>query len=160
AFYFCMNITSYGLVSCMPDFMKTRAGVSSEVGSYLAALPFVLALLAMLVNGWHSDRTGERPWHVAVPLILYSAGIWLAVAVDSLPLLAVAVMILCVGTFMYAHLPPFWPIPSMFLGATAAASAIGFINMIGNLGGSLGSTLAGKYSVGQQSFAPALSVLA
>jgi hypothetical protein len=44
----------------------------------------------------------------------------------------------------------------MFLKATAAASAIGFINMLGNLGGSVGPMIVGKYSSGQDSFAPAL----
>jgi nitrate/nitrite transporter NarK len=61
---------------------------------------------------------------------------------------------------MYAQLPAFWPIPSLFLGATAAASAIGFINMIGNLGGSVGPTMVGKVAEGQTSFAPALFRLA
>jgi ACS family tartrate transporter-like MFS transporter len=55
------------------------------------------------------------------------------------------IMIFLVGTFMYAHHPAFWPIPSMFLGATAAASAIGFINMIGNVGGFVGPSMMGGY---------------
>jgi ACS family tartrate transporter-like MFS transporter len=57
---------------------------------------------------------------------------------------------------MYAHLPAFWPLPSVFLGATAAASAIGFINMIGNLGGFVGPTIVGEAKQGQATFAPAL----
>jgi nitrate/nitrite transporter NarK len=64
-----------------------------------------------------------------------------------------------VGTFHYAHLPAFWPIPTMFLGATAAASAIGFINMIGNLGGSVGPMVVGKEAK-LTSFATALRWLA
>jgi hypothetical protein len=55
----------------------------------------------------------------------------------------VLVMIFVAGTNMYAHLPAFWPIPSMFLGVVAAASAIGFINMIGNLGGTTGPVIVG-----------------
>jgi nitrate/nitrite transporter NarK len=47
----------------------------------------------------------------------------------------------------------------MFLGATAAASAIGFINMIGNLGGSVGPMIVGSAASGQASFAPALRLL-
>ena len=48
-----------------------------------------------------------------------------------------------VATGLYAHLPAFWPIPTIFLGSMAAASAIGFINMIGNLGGSVGPVIIG-----------------
>jgi hypothetical protein len=60
------------------------------------------------------------------------------------PLVPVVIMIFIAGTCMYAHLPAFWPIPTMFLGAAAAASAIGFINMVGNLGGYFGPNLVGN----------------
>jgi sugar phosphate permease len=158
--YFCLNVTSYGLTGFMPAIIKSQAGVSNQTASYLAALPYLMALLAMLVNGWHSDRSGERFWHVAVPLTLLSAGICLAVALDGVRVWPAVVMIVLVGTFMYAHLPAYWPVPSMFLGATVAAAAIGFINMIGNLGGSVGPIWVGKLAVGQTSFAPALIRLA
>ena len=98
----------------------------------------------MLLNGRHSDRSGERIWHVAIPLSMLSVSVYLAVLLDGTGILAVAVMIACVGTFLYSHLPAFWPIPSLFLGAATAASAIGFINMVGNLGGSVGPTLVGQ----------------
>jgi ACS family tartrate transporter-like MFS transporter len=158
--YFCLNVTSYGLSSFMPAIIKSQSGVSDRIASYLAGLPFVMGLLGMLVNGWHSDHTRERFWHAAVPLALYSMGIALTALVDGVLVWPTAVLILWVGTFMYAHLPAFWPIPTMFLGATVAAAAIGFINMIGNLGGSLGSIMAGKLATGQTSFAPALLFLA
>jgi hypothetical protein len=92
----------------------------------------------------HSERTGELPWHVAVPLALWSLALWLVAGLGGVPVWPALVMIFCVGTCMYAHLPAFWPIPTMFLGSTAAASAIGFINMIGNLGGSVGPAVVGS----------------
>jgi ACS family tartrate transporter-like MFS transporter len=154
--YFFLNLTSYGLSMFLPAIIKSQSGLSNQMASYVASLPYLLAFLAMLVNGWHSDRTGERPWHVAVPLTMLSCGIFAAALTDGLPVVPVIIMIVGVGTFMYAHLPAFWPIPTMFLGSTAAASAIGFINMIGNLGGSVGPMLVGEAAKGQTSFAPAL----
>ena len=53
-------------------------------------------------------------------------------------------MIFLVGSFVFTHIPAFWPMPTIFLGATAAASAIGFINMVGNLGGFVGPVIAGS----------------
>lgn len=158
--YFCLNVSSYGLSMFMPAIIKSQSGLSGTMASVLASLPYVTALIAMQLNGRHSDRTGERIWHVAVPIALMSVGLWIAAKCDGIAVLPVVVMIACVGTFMYAHLPAFWPIPTMFLGATAAASAIGFINMIGNLGGSVGPTMVGKLAEGQTSFAPALMRLA
>ena len=40
-------------------------------------------------------------------------------------------------------MPAFWPIPTIFLGSIAAASAIGFINMVGNVGGFVGPMIIG-----------------
>jgi nitrate/nitrite transporter NarK len=59
------------------------------------------------------------------------------------PHLAAFVLIAVVGFCLYAHLPAFWPIPTIFLGSIAAASAIGFINMVGNLGGVVGPMIIG-----------------
>jgi ACS family tartrate transporter-like MFS transporter len=158
--YFFLNLTSYGLSMFMPAIIKSQSKLSSEAASYVAALPYLVAFVVMLLNGRHSDRSGERIWHVAVPLAMLSVGIFAAALSDGIPVVPVIIMIIGVGAFMYAHLPAFWPIPTMFLGSTAAASAIGFINMIGNLGGSVGPTIVGEVSKGQDSFAPALLRLA
>ena len=160
AVYFFSNLTSYGLTMFMPAIIRSQSGVTSQMASFLAALPYFMGLIVMLVNGWHSDRTGERPWHAALPLALMSAGIWLTAMFDGVSVLPVIVIIFGVGTFLFAHLPAFWPMPTMFLGATTAASAIGFINMIGNLGGSVGPSVVGNLAEGQTSFAPALRAIA
>jgi len=158
--YFCLNVTSYGLGMFMPAIIKSQSGLPSQAASFLAALPYVVALCAMLANGWHSDRTAERAWHVAVPLTTLSVGLLLTALLDQVMVLPVILMIFVVGAAMYAHLPAFWPIPSMLLGPTAAASAIGFINMIGNLGGFVGPAMVGEMSNNQVSFSPALLRLA
>jgi MFS transporter, ACS family, tartrate transporter len=141
--YFGLNFSSYGLSMFMPQIIQAQTGSSGRTSSFLASLPYAMAFLGMLINGRHSDRTGERIWHVAVPLTLLSLGIALTAALDGVRVLPVLVIICVVGPFMYAHLPAFWPIPTMYLGAVAAASAIGFINMIGNLGGFFGPTVVG-----------------
>jgi MFS transporter, ACS family, tartrate transporter len=158
--YFCLGLTSYGLSMFMPAIIKTQSGLSSQAASYLAAVPYVLALLGMLVNGWHSDRMGERPWHVAAPLALLGLGVLLTASLDGFSVLPVLLMIFGVGTFLYAYLPPFWPMPMMYLGPTAAASAVGFINMVGNLGGSIGPIMVGNLTSEHDDFAPALLRLA
>jgi ACS family tartrate transporter-like MFS transporter len=155
--YFLQNVTSYGFSTFMPTFMKSFL-VSADPGlqgqenrldffaTILATLPYCVALVALLFNGWHSDKTRERTWHAAVPLLLMSGGVLLAWAFTGQPVLAIGVIIVIVGACLYTHIPAFWPIPTIFLGASAAASAIGFINMIGNLGGSLGQIVVGEKS--------------
>ncbi|MHB8862777.1 MAG: MFS transporter [Pirellulaceae bacterium] len=158
--YFCLNVTSYGLGMFMPAIIKSQSGARDLWASMLASLPYVMALLGMLLNGWHSDRTGERVVHVAVPLACQGIGIAIAAACDGAWIFPVFAMILIVGTSLYAHLPAFWPLPTMFLGATAAASAIGFINMVGNMGGFVGPYVVGRSATEHASFANALFKLA
>jgi sugar phosphate permease len=158
--YLCLNVTSYGLSMFMPRIIKSQSGVSNLTATALASLFYLIALMAMLVNGWHSDRTGERPWHVAVPLFALSLGLGLTVVTSGWPILPVIVMLSCVATFQYSHLPAFWPMPTMFLGATAAAAATGFINMIGNLGGFVGPAMVGHLANEEGGFAPGLTRIA
>jgi MFS transporter, ACS family, tartrate transporter len=159
-YYFCMNVTSYGLTSFLPKIIQAQTGLPKFWVTVLVGVAYLMALVAMLINGWHSDKTGERIRHVLIPLTCLSLSIFLTALLDGMWIWPVLTMMFLVGTFLYAHLPAFWPIPSMFLGATAAASAIGFINMIGNLGGSVGSIMMGKASEGRTSFALALFLLA
>jgi ACS family tartrate transporter-like MFS transporter len=161
--YFGQNLASYGLTSFLPAIIKSILGLKSEdqfsllgmtissdqLGTYLCAPVYLMGLIGMLVNGWHSDRKRERIWHSAVPLALWGIGIALTAMLDGYGTLTLLVLIFGVGTFMYGHLPAFWPIPTMFLGAVAAASAIGFINMLGNLGGYVGPKLMGDRAKAQ-----------
>ncbi|HEY2882095.1 MAG TPA: MFS transporter [Pirellulales bacterium] len=158
--YFGLNVVAYGLNSFMPAIIKAQSGFGDRWSSILAAMPYVMSFLGMLVVGWHSDKTGERPWHVAIPLFLLGCGVLVVSLVFDWKLLPVLVLIFWVGGCLYTYLPPFWPIPTMFLGATAAAGAIGFINMIGNLGGSVGPYLIGKAKTQDANFAGGLLRLA
>ena len=158
--YFCLNVTSYGLGMFMPAIIKSQSGAKDVWASVLASMPYWMALLGMLLNGWHSDKTGERVVHVAVPLGCLGCGIALAAAMDGQWLWPVLAMIVVVGLSLYAHLPAFWPIPTMFLGSAAAASAIGFINMIGNLGGFVGPYVVGRSATENVTFADALFKIA
>jgi ACS family tartrate transporter-like MFS transporter len=141
--YFGQNVASYGLSMFMPTIIKSQSGLSNRWAALLSAAPYVCGLAGMLVNGWHSDKTGERFGHTAASMGLLGLGILTAGLLNGVPVAPVAVMILWVGTVMYAHMPAFWPIPPSLLGSVTAASAIGFINMFGNLGGYLGPKLVG-----------------
>ena len=100
-------------------------------------IPFAFALVAMVLVGRHSDRTGERKWHVAVSSLVAALGMLLAAALRADPWLLVASFTICqIG--QRSVQPTFWTLPPLLLGGTAAAAGIALINSIGNLGGYLG----------------------
>src|SRR4030095_3927488 len=121
-------------------------------------------LVSMLLVGWSSDRTGERRWHTALPILAASLGMGLAIAAGgklptggrrwhpALPILAaslgmglaiaaganVPLVVACfclVSIGVHSYLPSFWAMPTAFLTESAAAAAIGLINSVGNLRG-------------------------
>jgi ACS family tartrate transporter-like MFS transporter len=102
----------------------------------LAALPHVCAVVAMIVIGTHSDRTGERRGHVAFSAFLGAVG-WLLAMVSPWPWLTLAGF--CVAQAgMMSMLPTFWAIPTAFLTGAGAAGGIALINSVANIGGFIG----------------------
>jgi len=159
-YYFCMNVASYGLSTFMPTLLKSQSGLPAAWVGYFAGMPYLFGLVGMLINGWHSDKTGERIWHTVFPLVGLGTGLILAASAIALGQGALAAVFLTVvvGGCMYAHLPAFWPLPTAFMGAASAAAAIGFINMIGNLGGFVGPTVFGALAT-EKMYATGLYVL-
>lgn len=142
--YFGLNVSSYGLSMFMPAIIKSQTGATDFGASLISGVYYSIAAAAMLFNGWHSDHTHERIWHVCIPLAVQGIAIYAVATFDNVPVLPFVIVMVVVSVSHYAHLPAFWPIPTIFLGAIAAASAIGFINMVGNLGGYFGPSWVGK----------------
>jgi len=99
----------------------------------------------MLAGAWHSDRTGERRWHAALPRWIAGVALaWLALEAAGVPLALVLFTIATCG--IMASYGSLWAMPTSFLGAAAAAASIGMINSFGNLGGFAGPYLIGWFS--------------
>jgi ACS family tartrate transporter-like MFS transporter len=156
--YFLSVTGIYGFAMWFPTILKRATGYSNLTVTLLAALPYVAGVAAMLSNGWHSDRSRERRWHTAIPLFAGAACLGGAVFFSDQLGVAFALMIV-VGACSTAFLPSFWPLPSEFLVASAAAAAMGLINALGNLGGFLGPYAMGFFRSRTGSFTPGLLVL-
>jgi sugar phosphate permease len=138
---FLAYLPTYAAIFWMPTLLKRQTGFSDvHVGSLLA-IPFGVALAAMLFNGWHSDKYLERRWHTAVPLLCATLG-----AVGMLVFPPSLAMTLCLFSLMIlevAYLPVFWSIPSEILSETAAAGALGVVSTIANIAGFIGPSAFG-----------------
>ena len=84
----------------------------------------------MLVSGWSSDRTGDRKWHCVAGQL--GAGLFLALSVvPGQPWGLVFAWLCLAGFFAMFWFTPFWVLPTLTLTSSAAAVAIGVINMCG-----------------------------
>jgi ACS family tartrate transporter-like MFS transporter len=138
---FLAYLPGYAAIFWMPTLLKRQTGLSDvQVGSLLA-IPFGVALVAMLFNGWHSDRQLERRWHTAVPLLLGALGT-LGLMVFP-PSLAITLCLFSLMIVELVFLPVFWAIPTEILSDTAAAGALGVASTIANIAGFLGPSAFG-----------------
>jgi len=153
AVLFLIVTSGYGFSFFLPQIVKNLSG-SSDLGVGLwSAIPFLMAAGGMMIVASHSDRTGERRWHVAGSAWLAAAGL-AASALAGVPAASFAALsFAAVG--LYSATPPFWPLPTAFLRGTGAAGGIALINAVGNLGGFVGPyvmgwmrDLSGGYVVG------------
>jgi len=150
--YFCGVSCSYGLTMWLPTFLKRASGRSDLVITLLTMLPYLILLAAMLFNGWNSDRTGERRWHTAAPLMLCTVSFVIAILAGSNFWLAFVG--LTFASTANAFLPAFWTFPYAFLTDSGAAAATGLINSIGNLGGLAAPWVIGYFLDRTHSFTP------
>jgi ACS family tartrate transporter-like MFS transporter len=156
--YFLSTSGSYGFGLWLPTMLKQASGYSDVRVTELAALPYVVALISMLAFGYSSDRTGERRWHTAIPLMITGSGFAALVLAHSLPATLLAFSI--IGGGAYSLMAGFWALPPQYLTGTAVAVSVGLINSFGNLGGFFGPDLMGIVRGHSQSFRAAIAVLA
>ncbi|GJD78202.1 MFS transporter [Methylobacterium gregans] len=133
--YFGTSAGLYTLGIWAPQIIKSF-GLSTMAVGFLNGVPPTIAVVAMILWARHSDKTGERKWHVVIACLVASAGLVLAGGAASVAAVIAALSLVNVG--ISAAKPPLWAMPTMFLSGPAAAVGIATINSIGNLGGFVG----------------------
>jgi ACS family tartrate transporter-like MFS transporter len=140
---YCMvTIGLYGTGFWMPQIIRTMnpAFTNVEIG-LLMVIPFFAALVCMTCWSTHSDRTGERRWHTAIPPAIGGIAL-IGAGVIPDPLIAFLLLIIAtVGIFCFFG--PFWTLPAAFLTGAGAAAGIAVINSVGNIGGFIGPSVLG-----------------
>ncbi|MCV6904055.1 MAG: MFS transporter [Achromobacter xylosoxidans] len=125
----------YGLSMWLPTIIK-QFGVSDVTTGFLSAVPYLFAVVGLLVVPRHSDRKGERYWHIAI-VSAVAAATMAASAWFSAPALQFACI--CLTAFsIYSIQAVVWALPGQFLTGASAAVGIAMINSLANLGGYIG----------------------
>jgi len=154
-----MSVTGYyGFTIWFPTILKRASGFSTRTVTLLVAIPYLAALAANLLMGWHSDRTQERHWHTAGPLLMGGVSLLFVIGTGSHLWVQFGVFTLFAAC-VHAFQPSFWALPTVTLGESAAAASIGLINAIGNLGGFVGPAILGYLVTRTGSFTSGLAWL-
>jgi MFS family permease len=133
-----LNTGFYGLSFWLPSILKA-AGINEpfHIG-LLSTIPWIVALPVMLLNAAHSNRTGERRLHAAVPALIGGLAFILSALCASSPSLSLALLTVAAASVL-ATFPIYWTFPSQFLAGPAAAAGLAMINSCGNLAGITGA---------------------
>jgi ACS family tartrate transporter-like MFS transporter len=155
---FACQCGSYGLTLWIPQIVQALSGLGTLAVSTISALPYVAASIGMILIGRSSDRSGERPLHIAIPSAIGALG-FIASAYFVSPVAGmIALTVAAVGDLSTRG--PFWALPTRFLAGSAAAAGIGLINTFGSLGGFVGPYAVGIVRQVTGSFAGGLVFLA
>jgi ACS family tartrate transporter-like MFS transporter len=157
--YFFLVIGGYGLDSFIPILVKASTGWTDDFKvSLLSAVPPLCAAIWMVIHGRHSDRTGERRFHVAAACAMGAVGLTMAALLKSPALVVIGLCISVSGR--WSAMGPFWALPTAILSGTAAAGGIAMINSIGNLGGGAGPSIMGYLKKHTEGYATGMLILA
>ncbi|WP_186144512.1 MFS transporter [Burkholderia gladioli] len=138
--FLSISMTNATVNFWLPQIIKS-SGFSTYVTGWISAIPYVAAVGSLLFWGHHSDRTGERRYHILIPMLAAAACI-AAAGFHDLPLVRILGFTIA-SAGLFAALPIYWSLPGRFLVGNAAAGGIAFINSVGNLGGFIGPSAMG-----------------
>lgn len=156
--YFSLIVAVYGFALWLPQLIKAAGEFTNVEVGWLTAVPYAVAAVGMVLIGRHSDRTGERHMHLAIPALVGACGFLLVSTAEGTGWLVAA---LCLAAFgVLGWLGPFWALPTAFLKGEAAAGGVALINSMGAFGGFVGPYLLGKLKESSGNFVSGLILLA
>jgi len=141
--YFGVSTTMYGVTLWLPSVIRALSGLSYFLTGVIAVLPFLVTVVAMVLVGMRSDRTGERRWHTAIPAFIAAGGLTLAAYGNSTALVLAGVGLGL--AFAEGMVGPFWAMATSQMAGLSAAAGIALINSVANLGGYFGPDIIGFF---------------
>lgn len=157
--YFGTVSGNYAIQFWLPQIVKDTLTKDSFRIGLLTIIPWGVAAVTMVLVGHHSDKTGERRWHISLSALCGACGLALS-AIPGIPgILGLAALTLAAAGIVTAS-SSFWSLPTSYLSGAAASAGIAWINSIGNLGGFVSPFLVGKIRDATHSTSIALFVLA
>jgi ACS family tartrate transporter-like MFS transporter len=136
AFFLCALTTNYAYGFSAPAILQDATGWNIAQVGYLVAALGLAGALAMLLNGAHSDRTGERAFHCIVPCVIMAL-CYLVASYARTPWIVVSSLGATFIAFQSMQGPAL-TVPTQFLAGRAAAAGIAAMNTITMFSGFIG----------------------
>jgi D-galactonate transporter len=148
---------SYGIGIWLPLILKQHGLPNVTIG-YLSTLPYIAAIVGMLVWARIVDRTGRKILNLTLACLVGAIGMAASTLSRDIvvEMLGLSLAVLAVSSARAI----FWTIPTRFLTGVAAAGGLAFINSIGTLGGFFGPYMVGAIKDATGSFTAGIWAMA
>ena len=159
--WFCLLAGAYGIMFWLPQ-MIARFGTSGALRiGWVNSAPWAAAMIGMYANAVHSDRSGERYWHVILPSAVAAAAILCAAGTDrgTTGLLALCAL----GAGLGAAQGAFWALPASLFKSESLGVGAKAINIAGSAGGLVMPAAMGyavELSAAKSTLGPAILIFA
>ena len=130
----------YGITLWLPQIIQAM-GFSNHATGFVAALPYVVSMAAMIAWARLSDARSERIWHTALTMLLAAAALAVSSLTANYLLILVCLTLAMAGGL--AGIGPFQSLLTSFSRGAAAAGGLALVNIIGALGGFFGPVIVG-----------------
>ena len=127
---FCI-VASGSITNFFPIVVKTLNKGNVET-LLLSAPPYVLAVITTYLNALHADRTGERYFHITVPLVVAIIAYILGAATSSFVPRYISMMLVVPGVYSGYVVALAWISNTMPRPPAKRAAALAFINAASN----------------------------
>ena len=127
---FCV-VASGSITNFFPIVVQTLNKSNVET-LLLSAPPYVLAVITTYLNALHADRTGERYWHIVLPLCVAIVAYIIGVSTMSIGPRYLAMMLVVPGVYTGYVVALSWISNTMPRPPAKRAAALAFINAVSN----------------------------
>jgi sugar phosphate permease len=141
--YALWSIGVYGFVLWLPSIINSAPNMNIVKTGWLSAVPYLLAVIAMLIASHFSDKTLNRKIFVWPFLLLGAIAFYCSYLVGTTNFWLSFVLLVIAGGAMYAPYGPFFAIITEILPRNVSGGAIAMINSFGALGSFIGSYIVG-----------------
>jgi sugar phosphate permease len=141
--YFFWSLGVYGFVLWLPSVIQKGASKGIAITGLLSGVPYLFAILLMLLVGHFSDRSFRRKRFVWPFLVLSGVALFGSYATAGMSFWWAYGFLIVAGAAMYAPYGPFFAIVPEILPKNVAGEVTALVNSCGALGGFAGTWLVG-----------------
>jgi sugar phosphate permease len=141
--YATWSIGVYGFVLWLPSIIKSAPNMDMVTTGWLSSLPYLFAIIGMVLISYLSDKTLIRKAFVWPFLLISAIAFYASYLVGSSNFWLSFVLLVIAGASMYCCYGPYFAMLSELLPANVLGGALALINSFGALGSFGGSFLVG-----------------